>query len=310
MKFRKAFFPVTATLAVALALVPWAGSGLFGALALPFTALGGALRALSLSGTLGNIAAIVIWLGVSCIPLAFWWKSRRAVEDGLLVLLVPVTAVVLYFMVNPNLRSSIMQNEVGDVIYAASFWSTLTTWGILKLVRSPRVLEGNIYTALRIFLLLCAVSCLFDCFGTTLSSFLTQLKRHAGQDYGWGVMKAPTMIFLVLDYVVFALEDGLMALALWKGAELLEHLERDPFGEDCIAAADALSRRCRENLVVISLAALSLNLGQLLMGDMLTNVQVAVTMPVMGMAVCFAMLAVTKLLVRGKELKDDNDLFV
>ena len=30
----------------------------------------------------------------------------------------------------------------------------------------------------------------------------------------------------------------------------------------------------------------------------------------MCMAVCFAMLAVTKLLVRGKALKDDNDLFV
>ena len=43
---------------------------------------------------------------------------------------------------------------------------------------------------------------------------------------------------------------------------------------------------------------------------MLMNIHVSVSFPVMGMAVCFAMLAVTKLLVRGKALKDDNDLFV
>ena len=43
---------------------------------------------------------------------------------------------------------------------------------------------------------------------------------------------------------------------------------------------------------------------------MLVDVQMELAVPVMGVAVCFAMLAVTKLLVRGKELKDDNDLFV
>lgn len=310
MNKKKLFFPVTAALAVVLAFVPGAGSGLFGALALPFSALGGLLREMSLSGTAGNIAAIVILLGVSCIPLVFWWRSKRAMEDWLLVLLAPVTALVLYFMVNPALRSTVMQNEVGDVVYAASFWSTLTTWGILKLVRSPKVLEGNIYTALRIFLILCAASCVFNCFGTTLSAFLAKLKWYAETDYGWGTANVPTMVFLVLDYVVFALEDGLTALVLWKGAELLEHLERDPFSEGCVAAADALSRRCRENLAIISLAALGLNLGQLLMGDLLINIQMAVQLPVMGMAVAFALMAVTKLLVRGKELKDDNDLFV
>ena len=53
-----------------------------------------------------------------------------------------------------------------------------------------------------------------------------------------------------------------------------------------------------------------LNVAQILLTPLLQNISVTVTVPVAGLAVCFAMLAVTKLLIRGKELKDDNDLFV
>ena len=52
------------------------------------------------------------------------------------------------------------------------------------------------------------------------------------------------------------------------------------------------------------------SLRRILLTPLMRNISVSVTVPVSGLAVCFAMLAVTKLLVRGKELKDDNDLFV
>jgi hypothetical protein len=54
---RKNFFlPVTALLALVFAFVPSAGGGILGALALPFVAAGRVLRAMSLSGGIGNIA--------------------------------------------------------------------------------------------------------------------------------------------------------------------------------------------------------------------------------------------------------------
>ena len=77
-----------------------------------------------------------------------------------------------------------------------------------------------------------------------------------------------------------------------------------------VTAAAAVGKTCRDALAIICLSGLMLNLGQLLLSPILMNVHVSVTFPVMGMAVCFTMLAVTQLLVRGKELKDDNDLFV
>lgn len=310
MNRKNLFLPVTALLALVFAFVPSAGSGILGALALPFVAAGRVLRAMSLSGGIGNIAAIGLLTLLSGIPLVFWWRGKRRPEDWMLVLLAPVTALVLYYMVNPGLRSAAMQNEVGDMVYAASFWSTLAVWGILRLARSRETLEGNLYKALRIFLLLCAASCVFDCFGSNLAQLRWDLEHRLNADYGFGIQKGPTIFFLVLDYLAFALEDGLTALALWRGAALLEELGRDPFSAASIAAAARLSRRCRGNLVIIALAGLTQNLGQLLMADLLLNVHVAVRFPVMGMSVSFAVLAVTKLLVRGKELKDESDLFI
>ena len=118
------------------------------------------------------------------------------------------------------------------------------------------------------------------------------------------------MAFLVLTYLAAAVEKGLCAWVLYRGAALLEELERDPFGAGCVAAAERVSRSCRDCLTVMSLTALALNIAQILLAPLLQNISVSVSIPVLGMAVCFALLSVTRLLVRGKELKDDNDLFV
>ena len=213
-------------------------------------------------------------------------------------------------MLNPNLRQSVMQNEVGDAVYAGAVWSTLMTWGVLKLLYTRAWnREKNVYRALRIFLLLCAASCLVDCFGTGTARIVHNLRLrqavNGSLDY-----TGLDMAFLMLTYLAAAVEKGLCAWVLYRGAALLEELERDPFGAGCVAAAERVSRSCRDCLTVMSLTALALNIAQILLAPLLRNISVSVSIPVLGMAVCFALLSVTRLLVRGKELKDDNDLFV
>ena len=310
MKRERNLLLVTAALSLVLGFVPGAGSGVMGVLALPFVAAGWGLRALSLSGGVGNVISIILYALICAVPLVFWWRSRRRTEDALLVLLSGVLAVVLYYMVNPNLRQSVMQNEVGDAVYAGAVWSTLVTWGLLKLLYTGAWnREKNVYRALRIFLLLCAASCLVDCFGTGTARIVHNLRLrqavNGSLDY-----TGLDMAFLVLTFLAAAVEKGLCAWVLYRGAALLEELERDPFGAGCVAAAERVSRSCRDCLTVMSLTALALNIAQILLAPLLRNIAVSVSIPVLGMAVCFALLTVTRLLVRGKELKDDNDLFV
>ena len=286
------------------------GGGFWGMLSLPFTAAGWVLRRLSLSGAAGNAAAIVLYVLLCAVPLVLWWRSRRRMEDGLLLLLPLELALVLYYMVNPNLRPTMMQNSVGDAVYAAAIWSTGVTWGVLKLLYSEEwSLERNIYQALRVFLLLCAVSCLVECFGTGTARIVDALQTQR-QLMGAFSYSGTELAFLILAYLVAAVEYCFAALVLYRGAQLLRELELDPFGSDCVAQASAVSRLCRNGLTIICLTGLLQNLAQILLTPLMRNISVSVTVPVSGLAVCFAMLAVTKLLVRGKELKDDNDLFV
>jgi hypothetical protein len=148
-----------------------------------------------------------------------------------------------------------------------------------------------------------------DCFGTGTARIVHNLRlRQAvtgSLDY-----TGLDMAFLMLTYLAAAVEKGLCAWVLYRGVGLLRELEEDPFGAGCVAAAERVSGSCRDCLTIMSLTALALNIAQILLTPLLQNISVSVSIPVLGMAVCFGMLAVTKLLVRGKELKDDNDLFV
>lgn len=309
MKKEKLFWLLTVAAALVLAFAPKVGGGVFGLLALPFAALGWCLRTLSLSGNVGNAIALGIYALICTLPLWFWWRSERRTEDWLLVLLSGVLALVLYYMVNPDLRGAMLQNEVGDAVCASAVWSTLAAWGTLKLLYSGAWdLEKNIYRALRSFLLLCAASCVIAGIGSGLPRLLGMLEmvHQPVLDHYRGM----TVVFLTVSYLVLALEKGLCALVLYKGAKLLAELEHDPFGEGCVEAAENVSTVCRNALAIICLSVLGLNLGQLLLSPMLMNISVSVNFPVTGLAVCFALLSVTKLLVRGKELKDESDLFV
>lgn len=310
MKLDKLLLLAAGAAAVVLAFVPGLEGGLLGALALPFTALGWLLRTLSLSGIVGNIAALVLYGLICCIPLVFWWRGRRRTEDWLLVLLSGVLALVLYYMVNPNLRQGVWQGEMGDVVYSFPVWSTLVAWGVLKLVMTGEVLERNIYRSLRIFLLLGAAGCLMDALGTELKNLLWYLNYYSTAQYAYTPGQGATVSILFLRYMARAAEGLLTALVLCKGTVLLDALEADSFSAACVEAAEQVSRRCRSALAIITLSSLALNLGQLLIHELLMNVQMELVLPVMGMAVCFVMLAVTKLLVRGKALKDETDLFI
>lgn len=310
MKWEKFCLLASAAAAVALALVPGAQGGIFGLLSLPFVALSWLLQVLSLAGAIGSGMAIAVCALLCAVPLVFWWRGERRAEDWLLVLLSGVLALVLYFMVNPDLRQSAWQNSVGDGVYALPFWSTLVAWAVLRLIITGRVLEGNIYRALRVFLMLCAVGCLVDALGTELKSFLWYLDHYSAAQYAGLPGRGVTIAILSLRYMIRAAEGLLTVLVIFSGMVLLRVLEAEPFSEACVEAAEAVSRRCRSALVVITLSSLAMNLAQLLLHDLLINLQLELRLPVLALAVCFALLSVTRLLVQGKTLKDDNDLFV
>jgi len=122
-------------------------------LTFPFTLLGNALRSLSLSGTIGNIAAIVLYLAIAALPLLFKWKKKWQKEDWLL----PVTSVlilyVLYYFINPGLRPLLMNTTIGNLTLALLVYSVLIFWSIIKLLQSCSVKDRHyLYRVLKALL--------------------------------------------------------------------------------------------------------------------------------------------------------------
>lgn len=287
------------------------GGDILTALAFPFTALGEGLRWLSLGSGLGNTLALGIYGLVCLLPLVLWLRTKRQAEDWLLVGMSFVLVFVLYLMVNPSLRPGMLQNDVGDVIYAGAVWSMLVTWGILKLLRSgEEILEGNIYRALRLFLLICGASCLLNGFGLGFANLRQRITAVQEGNTMFGVNLVPSYVFFVLDYAAGAIKESLLALVFYKGAGLLTELERDAYSEGCVRAGNDVSIWGRRLLMTAALCDLALNLGQVFLAGALHDVSVTIRLPITAMAVSFGMLSLTRLLVRGKALKDDNDLFI
>lgn len=292
------------------------GFAVFGAadglslLALPFTLLGKGLRTLSLTGKVGNIAAIALYAAVALLPLAPLLRGGKKREDILLVLCSALLFYVIYFMVNPALRPIVLQNEVGDVILSGVVYSALVSWAVVKLMHHCGGMgTEQVYRALRIFLGICAAELLLG-IAVKFSGCLADMEAIRAANTMPGLDLMPTFVFVVLSFVVTALEYGMSISVLLPAMKLLRRLETDPYGDDCGEVACKVAGRCKCSLVVVTLSGLALQIAQVFSASLLYNLAVSFRFPVVNMAIAFALLALTRLLSQGKQLKDDNDLFI
>lgn len=86
-------------------------SGLFSTLiAFPFEQIGAGLRVLSLSGAVGNVVAIILYMLLGLIPAGIWgflhWRKKSEPLDIMLLVISALLFVTLYYMINPGLLST------------------------------------------------------------------------------------------------------------------------------------------------------------------------------------------------------------
>ena len=196
-------------LAVCSALVflfaPGNGGSIMVLAAMPFTLLGKGLRALSLSGSAGNIAAIVIYATVCILPLVLILRKKKEKEDWLLVLGSAMLFYVLYLMINPGLMPNGMSSNVGSVILCGTVVSVFVSWGILKLLRKGETMEiGSGYHALRVLLGACAALYIVAGFGIGTGELKAEIEAVRTGNTMPGQNLLDTYIFLFLIFAAFS----------------------------------------------------------------------------------------------------------
>lgn len=291
------------------AFLPIESGNLFGILALPFTLIGDGLRALSLMGGWRNVLAIVLYAAVCLSPLALIRRGHRA--DWLLIGVSGMMFYVMYLLVNPALIPWGMGNAGGKALCAGVIWSVLTCWGVLRLLEaSEAVRQENLYKALRIFLVICVVCCGVNGIGFGLRRLLGSVEAVKAANTMPGLNLWPTYIVLFLGNAVEAAELLLDGWLMLQGVKLLQELEKDAYSAGCAEVSRNIAVSCRKVLAAVAVSSAAMNVIQLLMAGMLHQIDMQIRIPVSSMAICFGLFALVRLLDQGKELKEDNDLFI
>lgn len=279
-------------------------------LTLPFTLLGKGLRALSLSGSAGNITAIVIYVIAALCPLLLKVRKKWTKKDILIPVCSAVMFYVLYYMINPGSRPMILQNEIGSLAMAGAVYSVLLCWLILNLMESfHEAGTDNIYDALRIFLILCMVEFAIGIV-VGFDNSLSTIQQIKAANTAPGLNLMPTYIFVLIAFGVTALEYGLDIWLLHLAGTMLKELRTKAYSEGSYSASKALSMWCSRSLIILTISTTVLNIAQLLFAWILHNVDIRFHFPTVSIGLAFVLLAITRLLYQGKVLKEDNDLFI
>ena len=331
----------------ALCCVLWHSLGLSGAAGItagslftfPFAQIGDGLRALSLSGTVGNIAAIILYIlfcGSPLLVLLGIHRKRKVYpEDGLLAGLSVMLFFAMYLMINPGLISGALGSQVGaagtgKAVLSVVLYSVLVGYLVLRVLRRSRTADmEKLQNYFNVILYLLGVVFIWGAFGVGLGelrSALTELaagntaygdslfgEAFFGSGLGGGLSGGSlglSRAFLVIRYVTDALPYLLDTVIVLTGLDLLEAMKENRYGEETLALARKLSGQCVKFLSATVLCNLIFNVLQLIFLKNLLVVNATVQLPVLSILFVLIVLFLTKMLTENKELKDDNDLFV
>lgn len=281
-------------------------------LTFPLAPIGGWLRRLSLSGSLGNGAAIVIYVLICLIPAGLFLfrrlKGRRNWEDLLLLAGSAALFYSLYLLINPALaeaRYSLMAKPALNGLV----WVLIAAWLVLALLRlafADRQCAEKCGKLILLALAAVYVFCLFYHFPAEAIGELRALNEantvRSGLELSWFV--------IVLRALAGAVPCALSLFALYLCWKLLDAAAEDRFSEETLTLSQRLARFCRAALTAEVLVCAGVYLLQLVLAPQLRSISFQVEFPVSSVAVALAALLLSRLLGEGKELKEDNDLFV
>lgn len=279
-------------------------------LSLPLVAAAGMLRRLSLSGSLGNAIAISLFALLGLIPLLLKNKKVWHWEDLLLVLTAPAIWLVLYYLINPGLMPPALDMLRGSGSLSICVWSLLLGWAVLRILRSTGDADSaGLYRLLRLFLSLCAAVYLLSVVvkGCALPGSISAIRNANTMP---GLELGTTFVFLVLSFLVLALECLLSAWVLLQTLPLLRNLEKNPYSAESCAAAQKVTALCRRSMTVMVLSSTGLNLAQVVFAARLHAMNLSLRVPLFSLALVFGLMALCRLLSRGRALQDEADLFI
>lgn len=310
-------FLLEAVLCLFLAIFRFsAGSMLIAAMAFPFSQIGTGLRALSLSGTAGNVAAIVLYVLLALTPCAVMFiagrKRKLVYEDALLCVLSALLFAVLYQMINPGLSPfSALGSDAAKAMAGAMVYAVLCAYIILRLLRlffESRTQRLQTYMV-RLLLIVNAVF-VYILFGAGVRELMHSITALQEANAGNEHLLGASYIFVSLGFLVKSIPAACNIAIVFAGIRLLCALLEERYGEKSVAAAAYISTLCKRSLVVMALSNACFHVLQFLFAASLHKVTSDVDIPLFSVLFVLCALLLSRFATENKALKEDNESII
>lgn len=288
-------------------------------MAFPFEQIGKGLRELSLSGSSGNIIAVILYFLISLIPvLVLISRYRKMVvksEDFLLAVLSGVLFIAIYYMVNPSKTGIFFGGtpgfSAGKAFLGGSVYSVLVAYIALKALRVFIGAQKEEVQKYLMFLLgFINIVFVFNVFGLIFGSYLEARKRFVeGNTYG-GQELLLSRVFLALQHLVSALPYLLSIFIVFHLMNFIDEMRKDRFSEEALAQATRLTKQSVGIIAITVLTNMTIHLLQLVFISALREIHVTLVIPLLPLIFVLAVLLYTQLVKENQSLKEDNDLFI
>jgi hypothetical protein len=306
-------------LLAALCITPPSAEAVFGVISTPFVEIGGWLRTLSLSGSFGNVVAILIYGAISLCPMLFFlWrvmKKKFHIEDFLLLVMSAILFFMMYYMINPDLLTNLFAFEefssMGKTVLSICFYSVLTGYLILTLLRGvTRNKTFGMLDWLQLLLALIAIVLVFSVFYLNVIDVRATIQDVKSSNPEPIILLAATTNFIVIRYVLrqfpVILSIGLLLLAI----KLAAALKQDKYGEEMVRVAGRLGGLCKVTVVTTVICSIAVNLLQLLFSRSLLNYDFSAQVPVTSLVLTLILLVLAQYFADSSKLHQDNQLYI
>ena len=305
------------------------GGSAGGGLAL-LSGAGQALRALSLSGVPGNLAAWALVCLLSS-PPALWMllhRRRRGIHraDPLAVLSALLLLGGWYTLANPTLLGGApaLLPGIWSLLFWAAAGSVLICWAVLRMLdRLEAAGLETLSAALSVLLTGLAALLAFSAVFAACAAWLSlagQSQGAAGSglfrlnplfSQGPGAGQAGSSAVLLSIVAALDLIPSLMgAVVLLWGTAFTGELGRGPFSAGALALCEKTAAGCRRVVQWSVGLAVASNLVQLLAMPLALSVTLSVHIPLTTLLLSAALLALCRCLQRGQELQQDSDSII
>ena len=305
-------------LSTGLAAAGFAGT----AVSFPWYPIGQGLRALSLSGGVGNVLAWLLFVLFCLLPIGYLAAFRRrrfSAADWLLVLFSILLFPAMYGMVNPGLLRqffpALLGAEIPVWMTGYLLWCILLSYGIMRVLYAVRNLSraesAKIFRWLSGALALLDVLFIGSVFGNSYALLLEEMRQVRAANTALPEEELwLTMLFLILGWGVHSLPTLLDLRIVHALLRLLEEVRQDRYTPQAIEACARTGRIAAATAVWSVVIQVAFLLMELAAARFLYRINFRMQFSVLPIIFALGALLLSRWMTESREIREENEGFI